>query len=424
MWNRKGIVAILLLTVVILALAGCSPPGRLGMPSDSGEPTMTAIPLPTQAATEIGAVDPGRKSPEPTETEEATPTAEPTLPAPPEPSPTATRVPPTPTSAPTSEAESPTPEPTKRPARRPAAEPELTGKLVFQATPGGDLYVIAVGGDKQGRHNLRRITDGIDPIWSPDGQQIAFTRWREPRGVWTVSETGERRVFDWNEARWPSWSPDGEQILFSRQHGGKEEQEICFRGRCFTIPAQPYWRLGIVDAGDGAFVEPPGPNIAQAPSWSPDGKWIVYAGEKGLVVQDLAGRRVTQLTDAARDTGPVWSPDGKRVAFTRSQHDHWEVYVLTFADGPLSGGDLTRLTMTPARPDGQPGHSAAPAWSPDGKHLAFLTDRSGKWEIWVTAAPGHRLAGAKDPRPMFGSELEGLTLEYSFGGERALSWTQ
>ena len=395
---------------------------------------MTAIPLPTRAATEIAEVDPGRSQLEPIEEEGATPTPEPSSTQAPEPSPSPTQVSPTPTPAPTSETEVPTPAPTKRPATRPkpTTAPELTGKLVFQTTVGGDFYVIDVGGDAKGEHGLRRITDGIDPVWSPDGQQLAFTRWREPRGVWVVSDAGERRVFDWNEARWPSWSPDGEQLLFSRQHGGKEEQEICFRGKCFTIPAQPYWKLGVVDAGDGAFAEPPGPDIALAPSWSPDGEWIVYAGEKGLVVQDPAGESFTQITDATRDTGPVWSPDGKRVAFTRSQHDHWEVYVVTFPDGFYAGGggSLTRLTKTPERPDGAPssdgvpGNSAAPAWSPDGKHLAFLTDRSGKWEIWVTAAPGHTLGGGKDPRPMFGSELEGLALEYSFGGERALSWTR
>jgi hypothetical protein len=423
--DRRKIVAVILLAVVALVLAGCSPPsGGLRERANSGEPTMTAILLPTRAATDTVEADSERSQPEPTETDEAAPTPEATTTTPPQPSPSATQVPPTPTPAPTSAAESPTPEPTKRPATsKPTAAPELTGKLVFQTTLGRDFYVIDVGGDAKGKHDLLRITDGIDPVWSPDGQQIAFTRWREPRGVWVVSDTGERRVFDWVEARWPSWSPDGEQILFSRQHGGKEEKEICFWGRCFTIPAQPYWKLGIIDAGDGAFAEPPGPDIAQAPSWSPDGEWIVYAGEKGLVVQDLAGENPTQITDATRDTGPVWSPDGKQVAFTRSQHDHWEVYVLTYPDGPhAGGGNLTRLTKTPERPDGQPRSSAAPAWSPDGKHLAFLTDRTGKWEIWVTAAPGNAAGGGT--RPMFASELEGLTLEYSFGGERALSWTQ
>jgi Tol biopolymer transport system component len=327
---------------------------------------------------------------------------------------------------------SPTPAPTKRPvALKPTASPELAGKLVFQTTVGGDFYVLQLGSDGPHADEPRRITDGIDPVWSPDGQWIAFIRWREPRGVWIVRVGGdtqdiagtERRVFDWDKARWPSWSPDGEQILFSRQHGGKEEQQICFQGQCFTIPAQPYWKLGIVDVGDGAFSEPPGPNIAYAPSWSPDGEWIVYAGERGLTVQDVAGQTVVQITDATRDTGPAWSPDGTQVAFTRSQHDHWEIYVISFPDGPDAGaGSVTRLTETPQRPDGQPASSAAPAWSPDGKHLAFLTDRTGRWEIWVTAAPGS--PAGSGPRPLFPSELEGLAVEYSYGGERALSWTQ
>ena len=429
MRDRKVLLVILLLAGIAL-LVGCSPPGPGGSArSGSGEPTMTAILLPTRAATDTVAAGIERNEPEPTETHEAVPTVEPTATLSPQPSPSATPL--TPTLAPTSVA-SPTPAPTKRPvALKPTASPELAGKLVFQTTVGGDFYVLQLGSDGPHADEPRRITDGIDPVWSPDGQWIAFIRWREPRGVWIVRVGGdtqdiagtERRVFDWDKARWPSWSPDGEQILFSRQHGGKEEQQICFQGQCFTIPAQPYWKLGIVDVGDGAFSEPPGPNIAYAPSWSPDGEWIVYAGERGLTVQDVAGQTVVQITDATRDTGPAWSPDGTQVAFTRSQHDHWEIYVISFPDGPDAGaGSVTRLTETPQRPDGQPASSAAPAWSPDGKHLAFLTDRTGRWEIWVTAAPGS--PAGRGPRPLFPSELEGLAVEYSYGGERALSWTQ
>jgi hypothetical protein len=304
------------------------------------------------------------------------------------------------------------PIPTAQPTRsRPksAASTEPAGKLVFQTTYGGTMYTINVDGT-----NLQRVTDGIDPIWSPNGDQIAFTRWREPRGVWVANADGsdQRRVFDWNEARWPSWSPDGEQVLFSRQHGGQEEQERCFRGRCFTIPAQPHWKLGIISLGDGSFAEPPSAEVSRAPAWSPDGARMVYNDQRGLVVQSVDGGISYDITHQAFDTNPVWSPDGDQVAFVRRQHDHWEVYV---ADA--DGQNPRRLTATPKRPDGVPGNSVSPAWSPDGDHLAFLTDRTGKWEIWKMAATG------SGQEPMFDTELEGLRLDYAFVGERAISWT-
>ena len=101
------------------------------------------------------------------------------------------------------------------------------------------------------------------------------------------------------------------------------------------------------------------------------------------------------------------------MAFVRRQHDHWEIYVVD-----ADGRNLKRLTVAPKRPDGSIANSASPAWSPDGQHLAFLTDRTGKWEMWVMRANGSQ------PRPMFAKALDGLTLEYSHLGERAISWTR
>ena len=311
--------------------------------------------------------------------------------------------PPAPTATPTPKLDKPGP--------TAAAPSKPTGKLVFQTTFGGNLYAIHADGT-----GLERITTGVDPIWSPNGQQIAFSRWQEPRGVWVIdTETGnEWRAFDWSETRWPSWSPQGDEILFSRQDGGRtDEKERCFFGFCFTIPARPHWKLGIVQPGGSAFREPPGSKISLAPMWSPDGERIVYDGEQGLVIQSLDGEVSYQITQDARDTSPAWSPDGSRVAFTRRQHDHWELYVVN-----ADGRNLTRLTDTGKKPNGEVGNSVAAAWSPDGQYLAFLTDRTGKWEIWIMRANG------SNQKPMFGSALAGLPLQYSFVSERAISWTE
>jgi hypothetical protein len=305
-----------------------------------------------------------------------------------------------------------TPQPTPtRSQPKPATPSKLAGKLVFQTTFGGPFYIVDVDGG-----GLRRITDGMDPTWSPDGTQIAFTRMRDPRGVWVVNADGsnEWRAFDWNEARWPSWSPDGSQILFSRQYGGRtEEVEKCFWGFCFTIGPHPKWKLGIVRLSSGDFREPAASEYSLAPSWSPDGTRIAYADEQGLRVQSEDGQPSYLITQTARDTSPAWSPNGGQIAFVRRQHDHWEVYVVD-ADGK----NPRRLTDTPSQPDGELGNSAAPAWSPDGQYIAFLTDRTGKWEIWVMRADGSQ------QKAMFKGTLDGLTLDYAALGERAISWTR
>jgi hypothetical protein len=85
---------------------------------------------------------------------------------------------------------------------------------------------------------------------------------------------------------------------------------------------------------------------------------------------------------------------------------------LYLIDTSGSGGGPRRLT------DG-----ADPVWSPDGQQIAFPTDSTGTWEIWVMAAPDGTGAGGRDQRPMFQGALDGLTLEYAGLGDRAVSWT-
>jgi TolB protein len=303
-----------------------------------------------------------------------------------------------------------TPEPTKPKQAAPTAP---TGKLAFQTSVGGDIYSINADGS-----GLQRITSGMDPTWSPDGKQLAFIRWTEPRGVWVVDvATGnEWRAFDWSAPRWTSWSPEGDEILLSRVMGGRQDPtEFCFRGFCFTFPANPHWKMGVVLSDGSSFYEPKPPEsqTSRAPDWSPAGDRVVFADIQGLRVQNLDGSDSYQITADSRDTSPIWSPDGSLVAFVRRMHDHWEVYVVD-----AGGNNLVRLTDTPKKPNGEVASSASPVWSPDGQSIAFLTDRTGEWDIWIMAADG---SGQK---PMFDTAIDGLALEYASLAERAVSWTE
>jgi Tol biopolymer transport system component len=156
------------------------------------------------------------------------------------------------------------------------------------------------------------------------------------------------------------------------------------------------------------------------PDWSPalpeggtGGQSIVFTGYRGLMGQSVDGKTSWQLTTDPRDTSPTWSQDGTKVAYVHRQHDHWEVYAID-----VTTGRQTRLTNTPTLADGSVASSVSPAWSPDGQCIAFLTNRTGAWQIWVMEANG------SNPSPMFDTELQGPTLQYVFAGERAIDWAQ
>jgi dipeptidyl aminopeptidase/acylaminoacyl peptidase len=307
----------------------------------------------------------------------------------------------------------PAPAPTpKAPAAEPKPQktPKPKGKLAFQTAFGGPIYSINVDGS-----DLQRVTTGLEPAWSPDGSQVAFARWQQPRGIYVVDAdgSGERRLFDWGETRWPSWSPDGSEILFSHQKGGREGGERCFFGFCFTIPTTEQWRLGVVNVNDGSFVEPTASKFALGPHLSPDGSLVVYSDVQGLRIQNKDESLSYLITGDGRDKSPMWSPDGSQVVFVRRQHDHWEVYLVN-----ANGSKVRRLTDTPRKPGGAVADSVSPVWSPDGNYIAFLTNRSGKWEIWRMKADGTK------PARMFKTALDDLTLNYSYIGERAISWAE
>ena len=174
----------------------------------------------------------------------------------------------------------------------------------------------------------------------------------------------------------PSWSPDGKRIAFSSDRDKPGNSEIYV----MDADGQNEQRL----TND--------PNEDQYPSWSPDGKRIAFSARREghfesdfgitdeIYVMDANGENQQRLTENRQyDWYPSWSPDGKRIAFSSDRKgdlQNFEIYVMD-ADGE----NQQRLTENRAG-------DQWPSWSPDGKRIAFYSNRDENAEIYVMDADG------------------------------------
>ncbi len=162
-----------------------------------------------------------------------------------------------------------------------------------------------------------------------------------------------------NSAVAPVWSSKGDKIAFGL-------------GRFFQTLQGPAVADIAVMNSDGAGLEvlTKGAGNNGFPSWSPDGRRIVYRSSDGkttgLFIIDLETGQATALkTGSTRDNFPAWSPAGDRIAFTSYLDKDFEICTIK-----PDGTGLNRLTNAP-------GNDAHCAWSPDGKWIAFASARGG-----------------------------------------------
>jgi Tol biopolymer transport system component len=206
------------------------------------------------------------------------------------------------------------------------------------------------------RRGKEQVARGAEIAWAPSGSLIAYAG---SIGIHLVRPTGkwDRRLTSGHFDDDPTWSPHGGYIAFSRR----------------TSPeGSSYAGFIYVMRRDGTGLHKLTTRVSSAPSWSPDGRQIAYIGgvfggaDNGLYVIDADGTNERLLSSSPEGSGPpiAWSPDGSALAFTR--------YPGTEAAGEIvivsRDGSSQRLLV----PNGD-----EPAWSPNGKKLAYAGSARG-----------------------------------------------
>jgi serine/threonine protein kinase/Tol biopolymer transport system component len=215
----------------------------------------------------------------------------------------------------------------------PSLSPDGNFLLYVKSTGGNaDIYLQRVGGGNPVNLTHDSPADDTQPAFSPDGRQIAFRSEREGGGLFVMGATGESARRLTEFGFNPAWSPDGREIAFATE------------GVAGPAVRRLDSHLWIVNVASGQ-TRPLGTGDAVQPSWSPHGQRIAYwgvprGGARVLWTIPAAGGQPVQVThDKSVDWDPVWSPDGRYLYFVSDRSGSMNIWRVAMdeASGRTSG---------------------------------------------------------------------------------------
>lgn len=199
-----------------------------------------------------------------------------------------------------------------------AAQAPVAKERGLVVSHGGRIYVEG-----------EQVAKGSQAVWSPDGRRLAYHRFGE---------------------------------IFVSDADGRNERRLTRRAPGLHWPAS-------------------------SPAWSPDGKTIAFSGTRDVLTVPATGGKVRNLTRSREswrgNFTPSYSPDGRTIAFSRSTDAFNNDIFLMSADGK----NLRRLTRSQGTHDTL-GEEHGPSWSPDGRTIVFVSNRTGRFELYAIGRDG------------------------------------
>jgi TolB protein len=229
-----------------------------------------------------------------------------------------------------------------------------------------EIYISDYDGENQQRVTVGRTLNSF-PTWAPDARSIAYVSWRRGQPNIFVSHIYDGTLTELtkgpSESYNPAWSPDGTRIAFSSTRDGHAQIYIANK--------------------DGSNVRrlTNAPSLDTTPTWSPRGNEIAFTSDRSgtpqiyLMSADGLGG-IQRLTSEPFADKPTWSTSTNEIAFESRTGARFDIKVIDVATRTVK-----QLTF------GE-GSNESPVFSPYGRHLSFMSDRSGKLQIYTMTRDG------------------------------------